>query len=177
MWETPCNAISWCTHWPTGMIVESDFNKGGTWAGAVEQLDRLRFVKVFARCELCCERELTHGRIPNRPPTADYIKRILCKYRASKTSNVASRKPPIHKWRHSERSSLARRQAKLAKVVTKTPSDQLFEKVEQLLESINTPTSESDVATYLEVSKAQARDWLKQLVRDGKYKRLKARSL
>lgn len=29
------------------LVVTSDFNKGGTWAGAVEQLDRLRLVPVF----------------------------------------------------------------------------------------------------------------------------------
>jgi predicted Rossmann fold nucleotide-binding protein DprA/Smf involved in DNA uptake len=31
------------------LVVESDFNKGGTWAGAVEQLDKLRLVPVFVR--------------------------------------------------------------------------------------------------------------------------------
>lgn len=31
------------------MVVSSDFNKGGTWAGAVEQLDKLKFVPVYVR--------------------------------------------------------------------------------------------------------------------------------
>ena len=31
------------------LVVTSDFEKGGTWAGAIEQLDRLRFVPVFVR--------------------------------------------------------------------------------------------------------------------------------
>ena len=31
------------------LIVSSDLNKGGTWAGAVEQLDKLKFVPVFVR--------------------------------------------------------------------------------------------------------------------------------
>ncbi|QJD29293.1 DNA-processing protein DprA [Methylococcus geothermalis] len=31
------------------LVVSSDFNKGGTWAGAVEQLDKLKFVPVFIR--------------------------------------------------------------------------------------------------------------------------------
>ncbi len=31
------------------LVVNSDFNKGGTWAGAVEQLDKLRFVPVYIR--------------------------------------------------------------------------------------------------------------------------------
>ncbi|WP_406669539.1 DNA-processing protein DprA [Pseudomonas putida group bacterium ESBL64] len=31
------------------LVVNSDVNKGGTWAGAVEQLDKLRYVPVFVR--------------------------------------------------------------------------------------------------------------------------------
>ena len=31
------------------LVVSSDFNKGGTWAGASEQLEKLRFVPVFVR--------------------------------------------------------------------------------------------------------------------------------
>ncbi len=33
----------------TSLVVSSDINKGGTWAGAVEQLDKLKFVPVFIR--------------------------------------------------------------------------------------------------------------------------------
>ena len=31
------------------LVVTSDFEKGGTWAGAIEQLERLRFVPIFVR--------------------------------------------------------------------------------------------------------------------------------
>ena len=31
------------------LVVSSDFNKGGTWAGATEQLEKLRFVPVFIK--------------------------------------------------------------------------------------------------------------------------------
>ncbi|MBN0182436.1 DNA-processing protein DprA, partial [Pseudomonas aeruginosa] len=31
------------------LVVSSDLNKGGTWAGAIEQLDKLKFVPVFVR--------------------------------------------------------------------------------------------------------------------------------
>lgn len=33
----------------TALVVSSDLNKGGTWTGAVEQLDKLKFVPVFIR--------------------------------------------------------------------------------------------------------------------------------
>ncbi len=32
-----------------GLVVTSDFEKGGTWTGAIEQLERLHFVPVFVR--------------------------------------------------------------------------------------------------------------------------------
>ncbi len=32
------------------LVVSSDLNKGGTWSGAVEQLDKLKFVRVYVRC-------------------------------------------------------------------------------------------------------------------------------
>ena len=31
------------------LAVNSDYQKGGTWAGAVEQLDKLKFVPVYVR--------------------------------------------------------------------------------------------------------------------------------
>ena len=31
------------------LVVQSDLGKGGTWAGAVEQLDKFRWVPVFVR--------------------------------------------------------------------------------------------------------------------------------
>ena len=33
----------------TSLVVSSDLNKGGTWTGAVEQLDKLKFVPVYVR--------------------------------------------------------------------------------------------------------------------------------
>jgi len=33
------------------LVVNSDFEKGGTWAGAVEQLDKLRFVPIYVRSD------------------------------------------------------------------------------------------------------------------------------
>ena len=33
------------------LVVNSDRGRGGTWAGATEQLDRLRFVPVYARAD------------------------------------------------------------------------------------------------------------------------------
>ena len=169
-----------------GLIVESDFNKGGTWTGAVEQLDRLCFVKVFARCDgqasKGIEALLRKGAHPwpNPQSPSEFRQALAGNVSPSKadTPRQAALLPEgedgIPPCAAAEAKEVTIRESQTidAFVAAGTPADQLFSKVEQLLALINTPTSESDVAAYLEVSKAQARDWLKRLVRDGKYKRL-----
>lgn len=41
------------------LVVNSDFEKGGTWAGAVEQLDKLRFVPIYVRSDGQTNKALT----------------------------------------------------------------------------------------------------------------------
>jgi predicted Rossmann fold nucleotide-binding protein DprA/Smf involved in DNA uptake len=33
------------------LVMSSDYQKGGTWAGATEQLDKLRFVPIYVRAQ------------------------------------------------------------------------------------------------------------------------------
>ncbi|MDE2816700.1 MAG: DNA-processing protein DprA [Chloroflexota bacterium] len=169
-----------------GLIVESDYNKGGTWTGAIEQLNRLRFVPVFARSDgqasQGIEALLRKGAHPwpNPQTPSDFQQVLDGKFLAWQTESPrqAALLPeeedavPPSAVDEAREVTIREAQAKDAYAPAETPSDQLFSKVEQLLASINTPTSESEVAAYLHVTKTQARDWLKRLVRDGKYKRL-----
>ena len=55
------------------LVVNSDFEKGGTWAGAIEQLDKFRLVPVYVRSKGELGRGLEalqqHGAIPWPEPT------------------------------------------------------------------------------------------------------------
>jgi DNA processing protein len=55
------------------LVVNSDFEKGGTWAGAIEQLDKFRLVPVYVRSKGDLGRGLAalhqHGAIPWPEPT------------------------------------------------------------------------------------------------------------
>ena len=51
-------------------------------------------------------------------------------------------------------------------------SDALFAEVERLLARLDSPISDSDVPRYLGVAQGQAREWLKRLVQEGKYRKL-----
>ena len=59
------------------LVVSADFNKGGTWAGAIEQLEQLNYVPVYVRSTgelaptawmLCAAREPSPGQIRTMPP-------------------------------------------------------------------------------------------------------------
>jgi hypothetical protein len=53
-----------------------------------------------------------------------------------------------------------------------TPADELFAKVRELLQKITTPKSDAEVATDLQVSKSQAKEWLQRLVDEGVLEKL-----
>jgi predicted Rossmann fold nucleotide-binding protein DprA/Smf involved in DNA uptake len=63
------------------LVVSSDVNRGGTWAGAIEQLERLRNRAVFVRIDAASEgnKELQNrGALPwPLPKTTDELKRAL----------------------------------------------------------------------------------------------------
>ena len=168
-----------------GLVVESDYNKGGTWAGAVEQLDKLRMVPVYVRIDGVLGKGLkallkkgalewsepeTAGDFPNvtgnelLPPKSEVpIQATLLQVREDSKE--------LYVTHESERTAASVPSAANVFAEGESVADVLFSKVEQLLESIDTPTTESDVAAYLQVSKSQARDWLQRLVQEGKYER------
>ena len=65
------------------LVVNADLNKGGTWAGAIEQLDKLRMVPVYVRAtgETSADLEALRkkrGAMPwPNPPDADALKEMF----------------------------------------------------------------------------------------------------
>jgi hypothetical protein len=53
-----------------------------------------------------------------------------------------------------------------------TPAEELFGKVRSLLERMSTPKTDAEVAAELNVSKSQAKEWLKRLVEEGVLEKL-----
>ena len=164
-----------------GLVVDATHNKGGTWAGAVEQLDKLRLVPIYVRTDgessKGLEALLQKGARswPNPQAPEDFRVAVL----NSRTEAEALWKSTLL----AVPTDMAKSANDIAKptlpssTVEKVdaqglpPAEALFERVEELLGSIDTPTTESDVAAFLQVSTSQAREWLKRLVLEGKYKR------
>ena len=128
------------------LVVNSDFGEGGTWAGATEQLGKLKFVPIYVRANGQMSRGLeelrTQGARPwPEPITSDAFEEVL---------DTAQR----------EELDAPERQLAIAP----TLADELFTKVGKLIVRMEGPVTASDMSEVLQVSKAQAGIWLRRFV-------------
>ena len=173
-----------------GLVIESDYNKGGTWAGAVEQLDKLHLVPIYARTDGEISEGVNalyrKGALPwPNPETADDLRAVISgEYQHPDTQ--PTRQPSLSF--DSEVPTEPHKDDSTGRIVKHVPdiepleirqttlADQLLSSVEQLLATFDGPITASDVAKHLNVSKKQAGDWLKQLEHNGKYQRRNKRA-
>jgi len=162
-----------------GLVVTSDYNKGGTWAGAIEQLEKLHFAPVFVRDGANCGHGnaalIKHGGLhwPEPQNRQDLLNAIanavneeaelsqqeqlgLSVSKSASTSPIVERKImetlPIEEM-----------------VDSGNPADRLMDGVtEILLDVLREPMRAEKVAEILKVSKSQANAWLKELRAEGK---------
>ena len=166
-----------------GLVVDAAYNKGGTWAGAVEQLEKLRLVPVYVRTDGERSRGLEALQRkgarswPNPKAPEDFRVALLNSRKYSeaealwKSTFLAVPADMAKSANDIALPTPLSGPTKRVDVQGLSPAGALFEKVEELLRSIDMPTTESAVAASLQVSKTQAREWLKRLVLEGKYKR------
>lgn len=167
------------------LVVSSDLNKGGTWAGAVEQLEKLRLVPIYIRSTgekgkgLDALRNLGAMDWPN-PEDADGLEAALSvavsSYVIPQTQDLLSvREPEVPPaTRNAEcTESASPQQAPIEQTVSNAelalmPADELFAAVRNiLLRILAIPKKEAEVAAELQVSTGQAKEWLQRLVADG----------
>jgi len=167
------------------LVVSSDYEKGGTWAGAVEQLEKLRLVPVYVHSNgengkgLEALRRKGAMAWPD-PETPEGLAEALAIEVSSKTDIPGQNQlsfpvreefgqtneipPGLLPGDESFSSQLSE--------TSLTPADELFAKVRELLGKITTPTTDAEVATDLQVSKSQAKEWLQRLVEEGLFEKL-----
>jgi DNA processing protein len=170
------------------LVVTSDFEKGGTWAGAIEQLEKLHFVPVFVRNGANAGKGnaalLQHGALPwPNPHDCDELSQAL-----AKAAEAVAAEPK------QETLSLALREKSSSYKTTKagqpppalplnveqdpheprmTPAQALLNSVREILgRELAEPKSQAEVAVLLNVSKSQAKAWLTQLVMDGELEKV-----
>ena len=176
-----------------GLVVDSAFNEGGTWTGAVEQLDKLRLVPVYTRSEgevgAGLEGLRRKGALewPN-PQTSDEFRAVLAgkeqpsfmnpPKQETFLTNGAVYPEPDEVYLEPDR-VISTAQVSQSTPPTEqsyasdiSPEDALFSLFEQLIDSMGTVVTESEVIGHLDIEKRQAQVWLKRLVEEEKYKKL-----
>lgn len=161
------------------LVVSSDLNKGGTWAGAVEQLDKLNFVPVYVRSTGESSAGLDglrrKGALPwPDPHDADALKDLLdnaplvpAPAPPTDCALFPDGEPPLSGDRPAVQEP-AVQEAVTPEPVAPTPADMLFATVRAVIPPLLTaPRTDAEIATALNVSNMQAKAWLSQLVDDG----------
>ena len=167
------------------LVVSSDYQKGGTWAGAVEQLEKLRLVPVYVRLNGKTNEGMEalrrKGALPwPNPETPEALAEMLAIQASSKKGtfehdelSFSVRDESKHAYENPPRSFSSHDALATTSLESPpTPADALFAKVRELLEKMTTPKTEAEVATALKVSKGQAKEWLQRLVDEGVLEKL-----
>jgi DNA processing protein len=167
------------------LVVNSDLNKGGTWAGAAEQLDRFNFVPVYVRstgrASAALEALRSKGALnwPN-PADAEELNSVLDAQVPTRvaetplsslfadddvldgTDEVPDGSAPDSAGECGPMQPLAEETGSLE------PAKALFDVVRGLIPMVlETPMKEAEVAIALNISTAQAKAWLQRLVEEG----------
>ncbi len=162
------------------LVVTSDFEKGGTWAGAIEQLEKLHFVPVFVRNGGDAGKGnaalLQHGAVPwPNPRDRNELSEALFAAAAAVTAEpkqetlslrLREQPPPFGSEKTEQPTPTTAQTTRFT--TTASPAELLIGTVREILSrELSEPKSEAEVAELLTVSKTQAKAWLKKLVADG----------
>jgi DNA processing protein len=166
------------------LVVSSDLNKGGTWAGAIEQLDKLKFVPVYVRSTGESSAGLDalqkKGAIPwPNPQDSDSFDAVfnvnmpiptaseqmgLSLYSNGGTPDELPAAPVVRETAPVSESGTANKTAK----TESTPAEALYAAAREAIQRLlNAPMKDTEVAAALGVSNAQAKAWLQRLVAEG----------
>ena len=162
-----------------GLVVTADFEKGGTWTGAIEQLERLHCVPVFVRNGPHAGRGNAAliqqgGRPWPNPENAAELGQLLS------TTMEAVAAEPRQEALSLEFREQAAAYAGVAKPVApasvtgetpklnSSPAEELFKNVSDLLRrELAAGQTGAEIASLLGVTKPQAKEWLARLIKEG----------
>lgn len=171
------------------LVVNSDFEKGGTWTGAVEQLDRLNFVPVFVRNGANTPKGnaalLRRGAKPwPNPQSADELGEALIAAAESVASEpkqeslplMVGEDAPVDESPPLETPSIQKHQTPPPPMpeIKSSSGDELLKTVRSiLLRELVVAHTEEEVGTLLAVAKPQAKAWVARLVEEGSLEKVR----
>lgn len=162
------------------LVISSDYEKGGTWAGAVEQLERLHFVPVYVRANGDSGAGLRalegKGALPWTSPSIPEELDAMLAAQPQPRGDVRDQdqygwseiNEPAHEYRVDDHDGQAeQRQPASLPAFGSSPADSLFATVRSLAERMDSAKTEQEVAAEWNVSRSQAKAWLQRLVKEG----------
>ena len=163
------------------LVVSSDYESGGTWAGAIEQLEHLRLVPVYVRSNGDIGKGLKallgKGALPWPNPSSPEAFAEALSIQVSTARGASGQKElpltmsnePAKPFEFVPTIAIQAPKPLLEQVAPPwvTPEDKLFAKVREIIREMKMPKTIDEVATDLNVSKSQARQWLQRLVKEG----------
>jgi predicted Rossmann fold nucleotide-binding protein DprA/Smf involved in DNA uptake len=170
-----------------GLVVTSDSGKGGTWAGAIEQLDKLKYVPIYILDRPGTGKGnsalLSRGGMPWPDPQSR--NEFECVFSAPRESGGERSKqdtlplklqedPAEYKVTHVPETSEPESQKKEpAADVESSPEAELLSAVREILARLLLEArTEDEVAKILAVLKGQAKAWLSKLIEEGKVEKV-----
>lgn len=163
------------------LVVSSDYESGGTWAGAIEQLEHLCLVPVYVRSNGDIGKGLRallrKGALPWPNPSSPEAFAEALSIQVSTARGASGQKElpltvsnePAKPFEFVPTIAIQAPKPLLEQVAPPwvTPEDKLFAKVRETIREMKMPKTIDEVATDLNVSKSQARQWLQRLVQEG----------
>lgn len=165
-----------------GLVISSDYNRGGTWAGAIEALTKIKDVPVFVRNQGMLPKGnqvlLKKGAIPF-PQTPwnhsiqELIKTTILEYKPIENTTNNTQ---LDLFSNNNHSIVVEKQSSTKVQETdidynhdqvKSPSERLYNAVLPIIiQELKTPQDDKSLATHLDIQVGQLRKWLKQAVID-----------
>lgn len=152
------------------LVVSSDHNKGGTWTGAVEQLEKFHYVCVYVRSAGNATEGIRalvkKGAVPWPEPRDSQALRV-----ALQAQPPPRKMPPQSGLPFAEgppKRETGSEPPPLSAAILSEAGQELFAKARDvLLRLLARPMSAEEVSRHLEVNMEQATQWLERLVEDG----------
>ena len=158
------------------LVVNADLNKGGTWAGATEQLEKLRLVPVYVRSTGGSSESLEAlknlGAMPwPNPADAGELDTVF-QSDITRTPTPPTQSNLLFNTQQEPAEpglrAGATQELQIADDPTLNPAEELYQTIQSLIIHIlEKPKKAVEVATELNVTKRQAEDWLSRLVAAG----------
>lgn len=183
------------------LVVNSDLGKGGTWAGAVEQLDKLRLVPVYVRSSGAENKAFAalqqKGALPWPNPTnseglvsalsAENVPRdskpvpTQMGLEATDLLTPSESQPPVEVTVAAPVPLPVTPEPALVTLSSEDKDESVVDPAEMLFEAakcaisqvLEKPKKEAEIAEALKVSKAQVKDWLLRLMEAGHIEKAK----